>query len=293
MLKEDFVPVALDQWYERRQKDAKGDFYRKIAGQGPRNNFEHTTQGHYACTASGKLLGFNNNHIDLTRVKSMLKKARNDFDADAYKDVTPIERGKLDPKYDLNPPADGLVVRVYSKILGGYEEPQDVRASVFQKSTGQDIFWIQADEKKALIKIVNEDGNVPAAIAQRIARFHLIDNTRGEPPRWTFEEIKSIKMTVKDGVIEGAVKLSTEDGNRGYDANLFGHVEVDGDSVTRFDLVAEGKFWGEGQHTGWAPKGKFPLAITFQITDPEETGNQAVPHGAKGWFGGYYETKSE
>jgi hypothetical protein len=44
MLKQDFVPVAIDQWYQRRQKDAEGDFYRKVAGQGPRSDFEKTTQ---------------------------------------------------------------------------------------------------------------------------------------------------------------------------------------------------------------------------------------------------------
>ena len=45
MLKTKFVPVAIDQAYQRRQKDTEGDFYRKIAGQGPRSNFNNTTQG--------------------------------------------------------------------------------------------------------------------------------------------------------------------------------------------------------------------------------------------------------
>jgi hypothetical protein len=44
-LKSRFVPVALDQAYQRRQNDAEGEFYRKIAGQGPRNDFDDTTQG--------------------------------------------------------------------------------------------------------------------------------------------------------------------------------------------------------------------------------------------------------
>ena len=61
LLKSRFIPVAIDQAYQRRQKDTEGDFYRKIAGQGPRNNFKSTTQGLYLATASGKLLGYNNN----------------------------------------------------------------------------------------------------------------------------------------------------------------------------------------------------------------------------------------
>lgn len=61
LLQTKFIPVAIDQAYQRRQKDAEGDFYRKIAGQGPRSNFRSTTQGLYAATPDGKLLFYNNN----------------------------------------------------------------------------------------------------------------------------------------------------------------------------------------------------------------------------------------
>ena len=40
MLRTQFIAVAIDQAYQRRQQDAEGEFYRKIAGQGPRNNFQ-------------------------------------------------------------------------------------------------------------------------------------------------------------------------------------------------------------------------------------------------------------
>jgi len=293
MLNEDFVPVAIDQWYERRQKDAKGDFYRKIASQGPRNDFKHTTQGHYACDATGKLLGFNGNHIDLSRVKAMMRKAIADFDASSYAGVKAIEPGDLKARFNIEPPTNGLVIRVYSKVLGGYEEPKNSRTRAFQNSIGQDSLWIQADEKASLIKAVKEDGDVPLIIAQRITRFHLMDNTRGEPPRWTVEEIKSMDLKLADGIVSGSVKLATEDGKRGYEANLFGHIETDGSEVTRFDLAAEGKCWGEGLHTGRAPKGKFPLVITFRLADGTAMEHQAVPHGAKGWVDEYYRTVGE
>ena len=54
------MSVAIDQWYHRRQKDVEGDFYRKIAGQSPQNNFNATTQGLFLATPDGKLLGFTN-----------------------------------------------------------------------------------------------------------------------------------------------------------------------------------------------------------------------------------------
>ena len=292
MLQEQFIPVALDQWYERRQQDAKGEFYRKIAAQGPRNNFEQTTQGHYICDATGMLFGFNRNHVDLSNVRKLMKKTVEEFDAASYENVKPIERGTPDSRFDVKPPADGLIVRVYSKILGGYEKTENDNEydAAFQKSIGQDNLWIQAEEKTALVKAVKENGEVPAAIARRLARFHLIDNTRGEPPRWTTEEIESMKLKLTDGIISGSAKLKTADGARGYEAKLYGRIELDGDKLTRFDLVADGIHWGEGQHTGRGPKDKFPLAVTFQLVDGTKLEHQAVPHGAKGWIGGYYES---
>ena len=55
LLKTKFLPVALDQAYQRRQKDTEGEFYRKIASQSPRNNFNSTTQGFFVADAAGKL----------------------------------------------------------------------------------------------------------------------------------------------------------------------------------------------------------------------------------------------
>jgi hypothetical protein len=290
MLQEEFVPVAIDQWYQRRQKDPEGDWWRKIAGQGPRNDFAQTTQGHYICDASGKLLGFNGNHVDLQRIRAFMEKGVEDFDADSCKAVTPIESGTPDTKFNFKPPVGGMVVRVRSKILDGYEKANDAAQSAFQNSVGQDNLWILESEKKALIDVARNDGDVPESIALRIARFHLIDNTRGEPPRWSGDEVKSIEMKVNKGRVTGKVRLETGNGDRGYDCELFGFIEASDGEISRFDMAAEGKFWGEGRFTRRAPKGKFPLAITFQLTDGSTAASHAIPHGGKGWIQGYYET---
>ncbi|MAW75928.1 MAG: hypothetical protein CMJ95_00865, partial [Planctomycetes bacterium] len=80
LLKSRFIAVAIDQAYHRRQQDAEGEFYRKIAGQGPRRDFKKTTQGLYLASASGKLLGFNNNRGG-DRIKALMKKALEQFQA--------------------------------------------------------------------------------------------------------------------------------------------------------------------------------------------------------------------
>jgi len=130
-LKSDFIPVAIDQAYQRRQKDAEGIFYRKIASKGPRNDFVGgTTQGLYTAGPDGTFLGFTNNRGP-GRVKQLLQRA-----LDRYKpsDVAPIEDGKPDARYNPNPPDGGLVIRVQSKVLGGYEKTNDKWRQIFQAS---------------------------------------------------------------------------------------------------------------------------------------------------------------
>jgi hypothetical protein len=278
LLKSRFIPVAIDQAYQRRQKDTEGDFYRKIAGQGPRNNFKSTTQGLYLATASGKLLGYNNNRGG-DRIRRMMKKALEGFEAPA---AGVIKRSKVDARYNPKPPEGGMVVRVQSKVLGGYEKTEDRWRKIFQDTLSRDNLWVTKEEQDALAA-----GKVPLALQKRIARYHLVDNTRGEPPMWKADEIRSIEFSLKDGRLGGSVHLETASGKRGYKVSLRGHVEKKNGKITRFDLVALGEFWGEGTYTRGAPKGKFPLGASFTLADGSDIADGVPPQGSRGWVRGY------
>ena len=278
LLKSRFIPVAIDQAYQRRQKDTEGDFYRKIAGQGPRNNFKGTTQGLYLATASGKLLGYNNNRGG-DRIRRMMKKALEGFEAPA---AAVIKRSKVDARYNPKPPEGGLVVRVQSKVLGGYEKTEDRWRKIFQDTLSRDNLWVTKEEQDALAV-----GRVPPALQKRIARYHLVDNTRGEPPMWKADEIRSIEFSLKDGRLSGSVHLETASGERGYKVSLLGHVEKKNGKITRFDLVALGEFWGEGTYTRGAPKGRFPLGASFTLADGSDIADGVPPQGSRGWVRGY------
>ena len=70
MAAEDFVPVTMDDWYQRRRQDAEGEFFRKVASQGPRKGQGGgTRQGIYVFTADGELLSYKNagQNADVTR----------------------------------------------------------------------------------------------------------------------------------------------------------------------------------------------------------------------------------
>jgi hypothetical protein len=124
-------------------------------------------------------------------------------------------------------------------------------------------------------------------LAHRIARFHLVDNTRGEPPMWENDDIKLIELSLDAGRLTGAFHLETANGKRGFQGELAGIVETEGEEVTRFDLVAHGQYWGQGPFTGGAPKGKFPLAVAFTLADGKDEADKVRPQASRGWVQGY------
>ncbi|MGI9468692.1 MAG: hypothetical protein ACR2OA_16360 [Rubripirellula sp.] len=289
LLKTKFVPVAVDQACQRRQKDAEGVLYRRIAGQGPRSDFQNTTQGFYIASPAGKLLLYNNNRDPQKLLRLMRESLREyglgtfSFDRDQVQaEIDASANGEQDARYTLHPPEGGLVVRVHAKVLDGYKTPASKDAAVFQTAISRDNLWITPEEKGELIA-----GRVPAKLQRRIARFHLVDNTRGEPPMWKVGEIKSVDLEIDKGKFVGSVHLQTDDGSRGYQADLRGQIKVVGDDITAFELVALGKFFGEGTYTRNAPAGKFSLAVAFQLADGTDVADAVAPQGARGWLDGY------
>lgn len=186
LLKSEFISVAVDQAYQRRQKDTEGEFYRRIASQSPRKDFQNTTQGFYIADGTGHLFVYNNNR-DPKKLLRLTKQSLGKFKADPPSDVTAIQPETTDPRWNVKPPEGGLVVRVQARVLGGYEPTENVWRKIFQSALSRDNLWIGKAEHQELV-----EGLVPGSLLQRIARFHLVDNTRGEPPMWRESEIRKL-----------------------------------------------------------------------------------------------------
>jgi hypothetical protein len=170
-----------------------------------------------------------------------------------------------------------VVVNVTSKTLGGYGPSEKKLAQRYKDSVGRDHLWVRKDEAEALGK-----GVLPRSLQLRIARFHLVDNTRGEPPLWRPDEVKELKLELRDGRVAGSIRLQTRSAERGYTADLLGVVEVKDGKVSRFDLLARGQFWGEGTFTRGAPQGKFPLAVAFTLSDGKAAADRVPPQAGRG-----------
>lgn len=220
------------------------------------------------------------------------------------------DHGPVDKTFHREPPANGLIVKVFARALDRGAR-QDFSDAVCQPGAGdeagRDHLWLSEAEWKSLLPVNPRVGDVvpiDAKIIERILRFHLVDNTRGEPPIWNRGDIRKREITARiesagDSTvriqIDGAALLATAadpgKADRGFDAAILGCVEYQPreQRITRFDLVAVGDHWGSGTYTRRrARPGKTPLGIAFELTDGKSAADRIAPQAARdinGYFG--------
>jgi hypothetical protein len=307
MATEDYIPVVGDDWYQRRRNDAEGRFFRGVADQGPRSGRGGSTrQGIYCLTANGRLLAYRN-----SQGAGVMRQVFRDGLA-AWRELPESERrpgavvledlDPVDPDFARIPPEGGLILNVYSRALerdakGGFADAACAKGS--GDEVARDHLWLTQDEWKSLVPSgvrLGEGYPVPERVARRIARFHLVDNTRGEPPLWGPGEIRSLAMTLTVAEmtteqfrlrLDGSALLSTEvdvaTAERGFDVRLLGHLTYDrkADRFTRFDIVAVGDHWGEGLYTAGARPGHTPLGIAFELSRGDAPADRVPPQAAR------------
>ncbi len=290
LLKEEFVTVAADDWYQRRRKDKVGEFFAKVVDQSPRKGV-HTKQGHYIFTATGKLLGFNNNRGPEKRL-AMIKDALSEWDK-LPKDVRKVdvpERGKNDQGFYRELPKGGQIVKVYTRCL---EERSGRLQKLADNKIGNlsavDHLWLQHLEVRQLGNlIVSGGGPISNAVSLRIAKFHLRDNTRGEPRDWKTNEVKEWSLKVDgQGKVSGNFLIGSADGQMGYQGKIEGMILVDKGRLAKFDLLVLGKHWGNSRYTQGARPGKAPMGQVFRLSDGKRASDRIPPQGIR-WAPGYW-----
>ena len=309
LAKEQFVPVACDDWYQRRRQDAEGKFFRSVAEQGPRAGENGATcQGIYMLTAGGRLLFYRNAGQSAEATLDALEEALRKWeqlpaDERAPGAVKVEDAGELDGGYARKPPPGGMIVNVFTRALddepAAGAKPSTVCKLGAGREAARDHLWITKEEAASLVPSdaqVGQSFAMPKAIAHRILRFHLVDNTRGEPPLWRTQDIRrsDLKLTVAEATadaimlrLDGSALLSTDadpdQAARGYDVSLLGELVYDRHKpgFSRFDVVAFGNHWGEGKYTPGARPGRQPLGVVFQLANGRGPGDSVPPQGAR------------
>ena len=215
-----------------------------------------------------------------------MKRALKDWRAPTSKplvaDNTPLDLPEKKPKRSV-------VVQVNTRVIEGYQAANDSYQQIMQRAIGRDNLWIYESEMQQLAA-----GLFPNSLAEKIVRFHAVDNPRGEPPMWSKSEIKSLEiMQHKSGKISGQFAMATADGERTCAGDILGHVAFEGGRLTRFDLVLLGDFKGQGRYTPGAPAGIFPLAVALRIADTGQPATWVRPQALKAFGPGYLNLGSQ
>lgn len=238
-----------------------------------------TTQGFYLADSEGRLLGFNNNRGP-DRIKALMKRTLREWQAP----TSTLLEGDPEP-LDLprKKPDGSVVVQVNTKVLSGYTATDDPYQKIMQRAVGRDNLWIYKSELKQL-----QAGRFPDSLAEKIVRFHAVDNTRGEPPMWSQAQIISLEIKLHEsGKVSGEFSMATDDGKRSCSGEVLGQIDFEAGRLARFDLVLLGNFRGQGRYTPGAPSGKFPLAIALRIADPATPASLVRPQALKAFGPGY------
>jgi hypothetical protein len=310
-----FIPAAENCSYLQQQQDSKGEFFRHIAEQGHyagRTQPSATRQGIYACTAEGHLLASINTR-DAGPMLAMMQEAlgrwhERERSADRQEPPCPDEP---DPRYRRDYPVDGLVLNVYSRDLPRAVEtrPADWR----REAVNFDHAWFTRQEADSLVPEGVAPGSrypVPAAIVRRLARFHLLDNVRGETPMWRDGEVERAEMTLEitsvgpDGVdlrLEGAVRTTARgswavrpfrerlaQAERGFDCRLMGFLchDLSSSRFVRFDLLAMGIRWGGSEHNvRWDDLDPAPMGVALELAGNQPR-DRVPPQGSSADYWG-------
>ena len=211
----------------------------------------------------------------------MLQKALKSYKPENAKVIQPtVNKGNWNP--NLTFPKGGFSARVNGKVLGGYEKTDNKWQKLVQDAISRDNLWATKEEHDSLV-----NGQFPLSLQKRIASFHLVDNTRGEPPMWKEDEIVSLNIKFTDGVATGTISLKSKDGTRSYKSDILAYISIQDGKVSRFDLIAFGKYQGEGRYTKGGPKGEFPYAVSISLADGSDIADKIPPQGSRGWPKGY------
>ena len=274
-----FIPAADEVGRLQSGSDAECRLFQKIAEQGHyagRTQPSFTRQGTYATTADGTLLA-SWNKTDPRFVASKLREALENWDrlkaeGRTFSGKEPLDIARLN-RPDRFFPDGGLVLKVNTRDLPR-DPPQQGR---WAGAWNQDFAWFSKDEAAEFLPGEIEPGRtheVPRALVERLARFHFLDNVRGQTPPFPAPAIEHATLASRVTAVKGdVVSLGLEgrtkavqkgvwpvrvfdDMNqpsaheRGLEMKLLGSARFDRKQgrFIGFEVVAVGTRWGGTQY---------------------------------------------
>jgi hypothetical protein len=296
ILKEQFIPLVGDDWYQRRRKDEIGTFFRSVVDQTWKaGNWEpgggNNRQGVYCFTSSGKMLtemkNISGNPPELRRVLQLALASWNKLSTEERK-ASPVPDVNFDSNYHRPVPQGALVLRQYQRGLkrrgDGTVEGHDFKFHEAPVWAQRDRVWVLEKEWKALVPPSPAPGavvEIPPSLRNRLFLYHFVEALVGEPGQWSPDQIRAshLKLTVESVTassiryaLEGNVLLSTEPDTKtsrvGLEGALVGTLAFDRTKggFDRFDLVLVADCWGAlNPHNAVSRPGRNPVGFSFEL----------------------------
>ena len=285
-LAEEFIPATDNVSRLQRGSDPESVFFQDMANHGHYGGRPGSTrQGIYVCAPSGKFLA----SINTTSPDRVLEMMRDGLAA--WEKLAAGER-RLSAESAIKPrhrwedifPSDGLIMNVVSRDL---PEQCDPSAPCTDK-WNQDHVWYSKEEARRWLgddPQVADIHQVPEELVTRLARFHVVDNVKGETPRFSREGVKGSRISTEVVERSGAsVKLKIYGQTRGVAAEgwwqsangvvtrLLGHATFDfeRDAFVEFEMVALGRRWGFTRYNGRRRDPESgPVGYVFTLAAPD------------------------
>jgi hypothetical protein len=311
-----FIPAADEVGHLQSGNDAECRLFQKIAEQGHfagRTLPSFTRQGTYATTADGTLLA-SWNKTDPRIVARKLREALKNWDklkaeGRKFSGEDPLDIAQLS-RADRFFPEGGLVLKVNTRDLPR-DPPQQAR---WARAWNQDFAWFTKEEAGQFLPSEIKPGRtrkVPRTLVKRLARFHFLDNVRGQTPPFPACAIEDATLTSRvtevDGNfvslrLEGRTKAvqkgdwsirGFEDMNRpssqerGLEIKLLGSARFDRKQgrFVGFEVVAVGTRWGATQYNcrgdDLAPA---PFGAVLSLAGPSRA-ERVAPEHFRGYAG--------
>ena len=232
-------------------------------------------QGIYICSPAGELLS-SINSLNPDDVLSVIQQGLDKWNHDTISNlpIDPINTVTPSHRWEDSYPENGLILTGYKIDLKSDPPSNDNRGDRWN----MDHVWFNQAEMKGWITndlIEGSVNKVPAVVSERLIRFHLVDNVRGQTLPFAPDEIKvnqmmtevvyknesSLELEISGesfSVAKGEWLLGANDWtpthllDHSIKTKLLGKVTYNfqTETVTEFELVAIGERFGKTQNNG-------------------------------------------
>src|SRR5262245_32834191 len=245
---------------------------------------DSTRQGIYVCAPSGKFLSsINSNDPDrvLETMRAGLRAWENLADDERW--LTAESAIKPRHRWEDSFPTGGLIVNVISRDLPAQCDPH----APCEVKWNQDYVWYSKEEARQWLSDDPQPGDVhplPDDLVARLARFHFVDNVKGQTGRFSRSGVKGSQISTAvvkrtgstveleiSGLTTGASGEGWWQSSNGVVTRVLGHATFDLDrgAFAEFEMVALGRRWGYTRHNGRGRDAESgPLGYVLRLAAP-------------------------